>query len=56
MRKLLIQRSNTMNERTLINIFPVSFSQTIEMIKNGVRLSPPPGCPRAIYELMIQCW
>ena len=26
------------------------------MIKNGVRLSPPPGCPRAIYKLIIQCW
>jgi hypothetical protein len=21
-----------------------------------MRLSPPPGCPRTIYELMIKCW
>ncbi|XP_065899891.1 uncharacterized protein [Dysidea avara] len=25
-------------------------------ITNGYRLSPPPGCPRAMYQLMIQCW
>ena len=30
--------------------------RSVEMVRNGVRLSPPPGCPRAIYELMIQCW
>ena len=28
----------------------------IEKILPGYRLPPPPGCPRAVYELMIQCW
>ncbi|XP_065899943.1 uncharacterized protein [Dysidea avara] len=28
----------------------------LEKITTGYRLPPPPGCPRAIYELMIQCW
>ena len=39
----------------VVNIRIISF-QTVEIIRNGVRLSPPPGCPRAIYKLMIQCW
>lgn len=30
--------------------------QAIQKVDSGYRLSPPPGCPRAIYELMIQCW
>ncbi|XP_065899877.1 uncharacterized protein [Dysidea avara] len=28
----------------------------VEKITTGYRLPPPPGCPRAIYELMMQCW
>ena len=31
-------------------------TEIIRTINNGVRLSPPPGCPRSIYELMIKCW
>ena len=30
--------------------------QYVEKITAGHRLSPPPGCPRALYEVMIQCW
>lgn len=30
--------------------------QVIEKVDAGYRLPPPPGCPRMIYELMIQCW
>ncbi len=26
------------------------------IIINGIRLAPPPGCPRVIYKLMIDCW
>lgn len=26
------------------------------MIEEGVRLAPPPGCPRMIYTTMIECW
>ena len=25
-------------------------------VDRGYRLPPPPGCPKAMYELMIQCW
>ena len=58
MKRLLTQRSIIQWKQytlpdTLISLY---IMQAVEMIKNGVRLSPPPGCPRAIYELMIQCW
>ena len=28
----------------------------MKLIDTGFRLPPPPGCPRSIYEMMIQCW
>ena len=30
--------------------------QAIKMVDGGQRLAPPPGCPRAIYKLMVNCW
>ena len=30
--------------------------QVIKILDTKKRLSPPPGCPRMIYELMIKCW
>ena len=30
--------------------------QVLEKLGTGYRLPPPPGCPRMIYEIMIQCW
>ena len=30
--------------------------QAIAQISSGYWLPPPPGCPRAIYDIMIQCW
>ena len=30
--------------------------QTLQLVEGGFRLAPPPGCPRALYQLMIQCW
>lgn len=27
-----------------------------QKVKDGVRLAPPPGCPREIYALMMRCW
>ena len=32
------------------------FSQAMSLIEAKQRLPPPPGCPRAVYELMINCW
>ena len=26
------------------------------MLEKGERLAPPPGCPRGVYSLMIDCW
>ncbi|XP_065891792.1 uncharacterized protein [Dysidea avara] len=34
----------------------LSLRQYVEKITAGHRLPPPPGCPRAVYEVMIQCW
>ena len=30
--------------------------QVLRLVGDGYRLSPPPGCPRAVYKLMAQCW
>ena len=30
--------------------------QVVRRLESGYRLSPPPGCPYALYELMIKCW
>ena len=30
--------------------------QYLEKIMEGYRLPPPPGCSRAVYDIMIQCW
>ena len=30
--------------------------QALRLVDRGYRLPPPPGCPKAMYELMIQCW
>ena len=37
-------------------VFVYIVLQAIRFVKKGKRLSPPPGCPEAIYGLMIQCW
>ena len=26
------------------------------LIDTGYRLPPPPGCPRAVYQIMMDCW
>ena len=28
----------------------------MSMVDAGKRLPPPPGCPRAIYSIMVKCW
>jgi hypothetical protein len=33
-----------------------SIPQVVRILDSNTRLSPPPGCPRTIYELMIKCW
>lgn len=30
--------------------------ECLSMLKEGKRLQPPPGCPRAVYKLMMDCW
>ena len=30
--------------------------EVIRKVDSGFRLPPPPGCPRDVYHLMIQCW
>lgn len=35
------------------NVFQL---QTIKAVDAGKRMPPPPGCPRAVYQLMMKCW
>ncbi len=30
--------------------------QTIKEVDEGYRLAPPPGTPRTVYKLMMECW
>ena len=30
--------------------------QVLRKVDKGIRLPPPPGCPKEMYRLMIQCW
>ncbi len=30
--------------------------KVMKHVENGNRLQPPPGCPRHIYSIMIDCW
>jgi ephrin-B len=34
----------------------ITNEQYIEQIDEGERLAPPPGCPRILYQLMMDCW
>ena len=31
-------------------------SQVIKIVDEGYRLPPPPGLPKELYKIMIQCW
>ncbi len=39
-----------------ILVFITIILQAIRMVDKGVRLPPPPGCPREMYKLMLECW
>ena len=39
-----------------LSIFLLILPQALKLVDRGYRLPPPPGCPKALYELMIQCW
>ena len=34
----------------------VTNMQALRLIQTGFCQAPPPGCPRAVYELMVDCW
>ena len=36
--------------------FLLILPQALKLVDHGYHLPPPPGCPKALYELMIQCW
>ena len=31
-------------------------AKAMDMLERGLRLPPPPGCPKDIYAIMIKCW
>jgi hypothetical protein len=43
----------TMGEKPFRWIEP---PEVLRRLKCGERLHPPPGCPRAIYRMMMECW
>ena len=34
----------------------VLLPQAMKLVDRGYHLPPPPGCPKAMYGLMIKCW
>lgn len=42
--------------KTTYSLHVLSCFQVNELIKAGWRLAPPPGCPKVIYELMMESW
>jgi len=36
--------------------FRVYFAQVILQVESGKTLDRPPGCPDAVYQLMLSCW
>ena len=30
--------------------------QCVKLVESGYRLPSPPGCPRSVYQIMIDCW
>ena len=36
--------------------YTIHTMQVVQRVAEGYRLPPPPGCPEAIYNLMIDCW
>jgi hypothetical protein len=44
---------NTGQYSDYMNLFAL---QVIKMVDKGYRLAPPPGCPEAVYRLMMKCW
>jgi hypothetical protein len=34
----------------------VDSSEMVRLLHNNYCLPPPPGCPRAVYEVMVKCW
>ena len=46
---------NGTSGQLIMSASPLS-EQVPEMIESGYVHPPPPGCPRAVYKVMIQCW
>jgi len=54
--KLLGTKGYDTFSKTILIRLILYFLQYLEKIMDGYRLAPPPGCPREIYHIMIQCW
>ena len=48
---------NSVSRSIYITYFkPLTVIQMIDYVFFGQRLTPPPGCPKPIYHIMITCW
>ena len=50
--------TNEVYTNNIIDKYPISLLhiQAIELLCNDYRLPPPPGCPRQLYQIMMDCW
>ena len=50
-----LDNSIVRNTESIIREF-YALSQVVEKLESGYRLAPPPGCPKEVYQLMMDCW
>ena len=55
LRNTPIKRFGVIKMHLYINYNNYSF-QCIKLVESGYRLPSPPGCPRSVYQIMIDCW
>lgn len=45
---------------TNLSIFPIMAGMTnaevLHQVEHGYRMPCPPGCPKALYDIMLECW
>ena len=56
LRSIQINRYDIRYFQYLLVILLILLVQCIRLVDSGYRLPAPSGCPKTIYEIMINCW